>query len=218
MATRVKKVICFDLDGTILDSARAHAESFKMAFKKNNLPYRSSGEIISNLGPPAEIIVKKLHPRISKRKLEQTVKDKNEFLLKKTATLAKPIPGVVEALKELKKYYKLALISNSIHEEIVKLLKAAKIPPRLFDVILGKGEMDHKPSKEVVKNVEKLARAKVEYFVGDTTFDIKTGKAAGVKTIAVLSGIHDIKQLGDEDPTMIIESVAVLPEILLGRL
>jgi len=218
MATRPRKVICFDLDGTILNSSRAHAESFKMAFKKNSLPYRSSDEIISLFGPPAEKIIKILHPKISKRKLEQTKKDKNDFLLKKTGSLARPIEGVVNALKELKKYYRLALISNSIHEEIVKLLGAAKVSPRLFSVILGSGEMDHKPSKEVIKNVEKVAKAKVEYFVGDTTYDIKTGKAAGVKTVAVLSGIHDIKTLGKEDPTMIIESVAVLPEILLGRL
>jgi len=218
MATLRKKVICFDLDGTILNTNKAHAEAFKLAFKKNNLPYRSTDEIVSKFGPPAEIVVKKLFPKISKRKLEQTVKDKNEFVLNKTASFAKQIEGVADALKELKKYYKLALISNSKHEEIVKLLKAAKISPRLFDLILGAGEMDHKPNKEIIENVEKLTHSKVEYFVGDTTYDIRTGKAAGVKTIAVLSGIHDIQTLGKEDPTMIIESVAVLPDILLGRL
>ena len=209
MAARPKKIICTDLDGTILESRRAHAAAFKLAAQKNNLPFRGSDEIVSLFGPPAEVIVKKLYPKISKRKLEQTVKDKNDFLLKKTGNLAKPIDDVVGALKELRKHYQIALISNSRHDEIVVLLKAAKISPRLFDIILGYGETAPKPSKEIVKNIEKIAKGRVEFFIGDTIYDIKTGKAAGVKTVAVLSGIHDVKQLGDEDPTMLIENIAV---------
>ena len=218
MAAQPKKIICTDLDGTILESRRAHATAFKLAFKKNNLPFRSSDEIVSLFGPPAETIIKRLYPKISKRKLEQTVKDKNNFVLKKTGILSKPIDGVVGALKELRKHYKIALISNSRHDEIIVLLKAAKISPRLFYVILGYGETAPKPSKAIVKNIEKIAKGRVEFFIGDTIYDIKTGKAAGVKTVAVLSGIHDIKQLGDEDPTLIIENISVLPEILFGRL
>lgn len=212
------KIICLDLDGTIIRTSKAHAASFKEAFAKARLPARSSSEIISKFGPPAELIVKSLFPKISKRKLAQVVKDKNKLLIKKYAKLAEPIPKVVDALKELKKKYKLALISNCVREEIIALLKAAKIPIRLFDAILGKGEMDHKPSADIIKNVERALKGKVEYIVGDTIYDIRTGKMAGVKTVAVLSGVHDVKKLGAEDPDIIVQSLAALPDVLFGRL
>ncbi len=218
MAAKEKTVICVDLDGTILDSMEAHAKAFNLAFKKNNLPTVMEKDIISCFGPPAEEIVKKLFPKISKRKLPQTVSDKNNFLIKQTAKYAKQIPDADKALEELKKQYKLALISNCVHSEITALLKATGINPKIFDAILGKGEMDHKPSPEVIKNVERVAGAKVEYVVGDTIYDIRTGKSANVKTVAVLSGVHDIKKLGGENPTLIVKSIAILPDILFGRL
>lgn len=218
MAAKAKPILCFDLDGTLLYSDEAHARAYNKAFEKNNLPIKPHREITSKFGPPAEVIIKQIFPKISRRKLPKTVKDKNEFLIKETAKFAKVIPGAPEALLELKKKYRLALISNCTHDEILVLLKAIGIKPRLFDAILGKGEMDHKPSPKIIKNVERALGGNVEYMIGDTTFDIKTGKAANIKTIAVLTGTHDIKKLGAEKPTIIIQSVALLPDILFGRL
>ena len=75
-----------------------------------------------------------------------------------------------------------------------------------------------KPSPEIVRKVEEKLEARVEYFIGDTIYDIETGKAAKVKTVAVLSGAGKIKELAEKNPTMIIESIAILPDILEGRL
>jgi phosphoglycolate phosphatase len=213
-----KTIICFDLDGTLADTTEAHAASFQKAFEKNHLAYKTSSEIVAKFGLTAEDIVKDLFPKISKRKLPKVVEDKIEIFVQSDFNLTKPILGVADALQELKKTHKLALVSNAIHEEIIAILKKAGIKPTIFDVILGSHEMDHKPEPQIVKNVEKAVGGKVEYFVGDTIYDVKTGKAAKVKTIAVLSGIHDIKKLGSENPTIIIKSVALLPEMLKGEL
>ena len=213
-----KTIICFDLDGTLADTTEAHVKSFQAAFEKNHLAYKTSSEIVAKFGLTAEDIVKELFPKISKRKLPKVVEDKIEIFVQSDFNLTRPILGVADALQELKKTHKLALVSNAIHEEIIAILKKAGIKPAIFDVILGSHEMDHKPEPQIVKNVEKAVGGKVEYFVGDTIYDVKTGKAAKVKTIAVLSGIHDIKKLGSENPTIIIKSVALLPEMLKGEL
>jgi phosphoglycolate phosphatase-like HAD superfamily hydrolase len=66
--------------------------------------------------------------------------------------------------------------------------------------------------------VEEVANGKVIWLVGDTTFDIILGNKAEVRTIAVLTGVHDVKTLGTAKPTMTIESVALLPEYFAGEL
>ena len=213
-----KTIICFDLDGTLADTTEAHVKSFQDAFRKNHLAYKTSAEIVAKFGLTAEDIVKELFPKISKRKLPSVIKDKIENFTASDYKLTKHFPGVAEALQELKKDYALALVSNARHDEILVILRKASIRASIFDAILGSHEMDHKPEPQIVKNVERAIGSKVEFFVGDTIYDIKTGKAANIKTVAVLTGVHDIKKLGAENPTSIIKSVALLPDVLKGEL
>jgi phosphoglycolate phosphatase len=209
-----KKILVFDLDGTIVDSTEAHAKAFNLAFKKNNLVRLPETKIIRVFGPPAEDVIKKLYPAIGKRRLDAVAKDKKDFL-KQTAHYTKSLPGILETLEKLKKKYILVLISNSTHNEIIELLDEAKINPNIFKGIFGSIELGHhKPDPYVIKHIEKMIKAKVEYIIGDTIYDIRTGKNAGIKTIAVLTGIHDIKTLGKEEPTLIIKSLSLLPDII----
>jgi len=213
-----KTVICLDLDGTLADSIDAHVKAYNLAFRKNGLPAKSRREIVARFGQPAKKIISHLFPKTPYQKLSSVVEDKHEFFLKKTFAFVKSFEGIPAALKKLDEKYILALISNADHREIVQTLKRVKIPAKLFAVILGEGEFAPKPSPEFVKKVEAKLGKRVEFVVGDTVYDIKSGKAAHVKTIAVLSGVHNLAILGAENPTMIIKSVAVLPEILEGKL
>lgn len=206
------KIICFDLDGTLIDSSLAHAEAFNLAFRKNNLPSLPIEKIISEFGPPAELIAKKLCKNISERKLQQVIKDKNKFLIQKTAKLAKQIRGVAGALKELAKKFKLAIISNSVQAEAKVLLAAAGLQRKLFAAVLCVPEMHKKPDPDIIDAVEEKANGKVEWIVGDTIYDIRTGKLADVQTIAVLTGVHNAETLSKEEPTIILQSVALLPK------
>ncbi len=216
---REKTILCFDLDGTLADSTHAYVEAFKLAFDRNNLPPRGSDEIKKYFGLPAIQIIKNLYPRISDRKLPTVAKHKTAFFLDKTFKLVRPIPGVPEAIEELKKNYFLAVVSNSSKDEIVSILRQAGIPPRTFDCAVAASDVEHgKPDGDEIFKVREKLKAKCEYMIGDTIYDVIAGKAAGCKTIAVLSGIHNLEQLGAENPTIIVRSVALLPDVLAGRL
>jgi phosphoglycolate phosphatase-like HAD superfamily hydrolase len=51
-------------------------------------------------------------------------------------------------------------------------------------------------------------------YVGDTRTDIKAGKAAGMKTVAVLTGFDDYDMLANESPDAIIDSIRNLVEVI----
>jgi phosphoglycolate phosphatase len=50
--------------------------------------------------------------------------------------------------------------------------------------------------------------------IGDTTFDLEMGNAAGVKTIGVTWGNHTREKLRECTPTWLIDSVSELQEVL----
>lgn len=51
-------------------------------------------------------------------------------------------------------------------------------------------------------------------YVGDMGIDITAGKAAGMKTIGVLTGFETRQDLEDKKPDAIIESISDLPDVL----
>jgi phosphoglycolate phosphatase-like HAD superfamily hydrolase len=51
-------------------------------------------------------------------------------------------------------------------------------------------------------------------FVGDSIADIRAGKAARTKTVAVLSGLFSREELEKEKPDLILENVNKLPDFL----
>ena len=52
--------------------------------------------------------------------------------------------------------------------------------------------------------------------IGDTTFDIEMGQAAGVDTCAVTYGSHSAEELSALNPTYIVDSAPEIQDVLLG--
>ena len=50
--------------------------------------------------------------------------------------------------------------------------------------------------------------------VGDTSFDLQMAQNAGVKSIGVSYGAHDVTKLEEFDPIAIVDDLSVLPKVL----
>ncbi len=215
----MKPIIIFDLDGVLINSLMAHAEAYNFAFEKHGLKRRHPQEIINLLGPPAEVIIDKLFPVISSRKISAIAISKSEFLLTETIKLVRMIYGTEDTLEELRKKFRIALVSNARSGEISALLAAGKVDENLFDIVIGADDIkNHKPAPDAVYAVEKEDEGKVEWVVGDQTVDILMGKAAHKKTIAVLSGVDTFAKLHAVRPDAIIQNVTLVPDVVLGKL
>ncbi len=208
-------LVCIDLDNTLIDSDKPHILAYNLAFKKHNLNQISPARIKKLFGLVGFQIVKRLFPKLKKAEIEKIVDDHDYFLQRKTKKHLKPFKGVKAALKKLKKKYKLVLVSNCRHKEILLILKTVKINPKNFKSLIGNDDVKNpKPWPDEIIKAKKLSHAKAGILIGDSIYDIMAGKKAGVKTIAVLTGNHSYAQLKKEKPDYILKDFNQVLKIL----
>lgn len=210
-----KKLICFDMDNTLIDADKLHVTAFNKAFKKNNLKAPNPKKLKKLFGKLGILIVKDLFPKLRHKEILKVLEDHDNFVYKETKKYAKPFKGVKKTLKKLKEEYKLGVISNCKHKEILEILKAAGLEKKLFDVIIGNDDVKHgKPWPDEILKAEKLTHVRAAFMVGDTIYDIMAGKKAKVKTIAVLTGNHSRKMLKKYKPDYTLKGIHEIPKVI----
>jgi len=207
--------IFFDLDGTLVDSREAYCEAARTAFQ-------AMGQ-----GPPETKVALEI-PRMLERKqpVNDIIKgDIHKFLqvyLRKyysiTMEKTRLLPNVSTSLETLYMKAKLALVTMRAlpKESIMKELERFGIAKYFTYVVTALDTHKPKPSPEAL--IESIKALDVKLcdciIVGDSIADIRAGKAAGSKTVAVLSGLFSRQELAEENPDLIIENVAVLPNFI----
>jgi len=215
MKLKVKGIL-LDLDGTIVDSREAYLEAIKVAFV-------AIGQKIVNTETATEI-PRKLEQNLSISDIITGV-DAEKFLdaylkayYKATTSKAKPMQSVSKTLEELSKKAKLALITmrhvpkEKLKEELEKFGLA-----KYFQCVITALDTNlPKPSPEALIKCAKQLGVRINEcaVVGDSISDIRAGKAAGAKTVAVLSGIFTRDELEMEKPDLILENINKLPYFL----
>lgn len=100
-----------------------------------------------------------------------------------------PDPRLVSALKELKKRFKLAILTNLSRRSLLGVFKALGLSEELFDVVLTADELEHlKPHPSAFTKVIKELEVRPEevVMVGDiVTSDLAPAKGLGMKTVLV---------------------------------
>ncbi|MHA1520746.1 MAG: HAD family hydrolase [Promethearchaeota archaeon] len=121
--------------------------------------------------------------------------------------------GVIDLIKKLHdRGIKMAILSNSAKKYIKKTLETYDLQ-KYFSIILGAAEVIKvKPDPEgLFKILEKEGiSAKETLFIGDMISDTDAGKNAGIKTIAVASGILPREKLVAAKPHALVDNIREL--------
>lgn len=203
------RLIIFDLDGTLVNSAQDITNALNYALEPYAFPRMTVGQTISLIGEGLTRLVEKLlgkeREAIKPAVLERFIGYYGEHLVDYTV----PYPHVKETLEMLPGYRK-AVISNKREDLSKRLLERLDLA-QYFDIVLGSDSVgEKKPSpKPILKVMEMLSESPAAaVMVGDSTCDIEAGKAAGIRTVAVSYGYRDVCLLRNAD--CIIDSFAEL--------
>lgn len=209
------KAIFFDLDGTIVDSREAYCEAARTAFQAIGQEPRETRvalEIPRRLeqNKPISDIIK----GDTSRFLDVYLKAYYSFTEVKTRLL----PNISSVLELLSEKAKLALITmRSVpKEKIIKELERFGIAEYFNYVVTAMDTYKPKPSPEALEKCVKALDVQICdcVIVGDSINDVKAGKAAGAKTVAVLSGLFSREEFVIEQPDLIIKDAEALPNFV----
>ncbi len=210
-----KKLLCLDLDNTLILSDRAHLEAYNYSLKQFGYKKYNPFCLTQFFGMPKIEIAKILMPERSLKEQRELLRVHDNYLTTVTYRHAKKVKGVDMVLKKLKKHYTIAVVSNTVHESVMYLLKGSKLNPSYFDLILGSDEVKNsKPCPDEILKAKKLLHCKPEYMVGDSIYDLIAANKAKVKSIGVLTGHHNKKELMRYKPITVLKSIAELPKFL----
>ena len=206
----------FDLDGTIIDSIDLILRSYRhtMALHRTNEPMPPDDVWIKGLGTPLWAQFGQITE--DKEEIEAMVQTYRTYNLTHHDALVKPYEGVVDEIRRLKQHgKKLGLVTSKLRDGAMRGLRVSALDDA-FEIVVGCDDVKNfKPHPEpVLKAVEELGVEHAEtVFVGDSRHDMECGRAAGVKTAAVLWGPFDRADLEDLSPDYWLEKPQDLREL-----
>lgn len=208
--------ILWDLDGTLVDSAEMHYQSWIGAFSEHSIPFdrdlftRTFGmnnqSIITTVlqNPPADLL-----EQISERK---------EILYRlMIPTQLRLFPGVLDWLNRLKdRAIPMAVASSAPHQNIADSLHTLQIGA-YFQVIVSVFGRPGKPDPLVFLEAAQALRVPPErcVVVEDAIAGIEAARRAGMKSLAVLT-TNSPQALNQAD--QIVERLDLLPPHAFDRL
>lgn len=216
--------VVFDLDGTLIDSIHVHFKVLNTAFERLGLAPVSWADAMGAAKEGRFDWDRVLSEEDRPRKDEIIAKCVKIFeaiqpeMLRENVRLIEGSEEILRAIAEAG--MKIALVTSTqekyIRDKLYPFSKAGMA--HLFEVIITTDDIPvKKPAPAPLIECGKRLNLPLErmVYVGDSHVDIRAGKAAGVKTIGVLTGMDDYDTLAAEQPDAILESVLGLRETIL---
>jgi len=193
--------VIFDMDGVLADTGPVHFESWVKMTSEIGVEFTKEffEQIFGQQSP--EIIKKLMGPNVNEITIEKLANLKEKYYRDMVKDQLKPLPGVIELIKELYNLkFKLAVGSSGPSENVELLLTSLKIK-KYFNAVITAAEIKRgKPEPDVFLEAAKRVKVKQSQCVviEDAPVGIESAKRAGMKCIA-LTTTHPEKELFNAD-------------------
>jgi HAD superfamily hydrolase (TIGR01549 family) len=132
---------------------------------------------------------------------------------------ARPHPGSLRVLKKMKdSRIPSAVVTNSGRRPVQSILSVFGFLPYLT-LVITRDEMERlKPEPDGLIKAMNLLRAdkRSTVYVGDSLIDVEAAKAAGIRCIALATGLYDKASLAQSHPDYLIDKIEELESIVVG--
>ena len=185
-----KKLIIFDLDGTLIDTLKDIEHIFNYVLTKNGFDKKSENFYKKNIGNGLEHLLRKCLPDNFMGDFDFLSKSVRDRYKSQLNTKTKIYDGIIPVLEYLKKNkVNMAVISNKLHSLAVRSVKTYFNSYKM-KVIGAEGGFPRKPSPDSTLHMLQHfnCSASDALFIGDSIVDIKTAQCANISSAGVLWG------------------------------
>ena len=211
----MKRLVIFDLDGTLLNTIADLAAAVNHAMEQCGHAPHTVDEVHSFVGNGIGKLLERSLPA-DRRSPEQLARLREEFLAYynvHNADLSVPYPGVAEMLRRLQRRGLLLAVASNTYQLATEKLVAHYFPDIHFARVCGQRDgVPTKPHPMVVGEI--LDAVHVDnadaLYVGDSDVDMQTAINARVDAVAVSWGFRPRAELESYHPLAVIDSAEEL--------
>ena len=197
----MKKLVIFDLDGTLTDTLDSIEKSANMTIGAFGFAPIARDKYRYFVGNGAKELIRQCLAYYGCEDgecLEKVYAHYQEVFAQHCMYHVRPYDGIVPLLQALReKGILLAVNSNKPHPRTVQVVEDI-FGRDTFDCIIGQSdERARKPAPDGVFAIMEMLSVEKEdvIYIGDTCTDMQTGKSAGVFTVGALWGFRDRQEL-----------------------
>ena len=207
-------VVLFDLDGTLIDSGAIILASMRHA-SRTVLEREIEDEVLmATVGGQGLTEQMRLLDPERVDELVRVYREHNEPLHASLVACA----GILDVLPGLAEGRRLGIVTAKRRATVQLAFDALPGLEEWFDVVVGSEDTKrHKPDPDpLLHALDRLgAEPREATYVGDSPFDVRAAKAAGVHAVAVTwGGIHTEERLRAEQPDAVVHDATELLDVL----
>jgi phosphoglycolate phosphatase len=196
----LRRLIAFDLDGTLIDSRRDLADSANQLIEELGGQILSEEQIGGMVGEGAALLVRRALQAAGRGErahaLERFLEIYDERLLNHTRVY----DGVADVVRQARGRARLTVLTNKPTKPTERILAGLGLRDVFDDVIGGDGPYRRKPDPAGLKAMMTAANTTPEdtMLVGDSAIDLETARRAAVSCCLVSYGFGFRRELLDE--------------------
>ena len=219
-----KKVIIFDLDGTLIDSSPDLALAINHMLKSIKRETFSLDEIHHWVGNGAQTLVKRalsgsaeISTSINEEEFEKALDIFLKFYAKNLAVGTITYPHVISTLAKLKNHgYKLVIVTNKPFDFVAPILEALELKEYFEFHLGGDSFKEKKPNPIPLLHVcEKLNISVDEcVMIGDSKNDILAAQACNMQSIGLTYGYNYGEHIKTHNPDVYFSDFSKIGELL----
>ena len=212
------KALCFDVDGTLSDTDDYYAQKLAAILPPSLFrdPVHTARRLIMWVESPGNALLgfaDTIGIDDEMVALIDWVNRHRESPLKKYLI----VPGVEEMLRLLHGRYPMSVVSARDEKSTMRFLTQFDLCKYFEVIVTGLSAPHTKPYPDpILLAAQKMGVQPHEcLMIGDTTVDMRAGKAAGAQTVGVLCGFGEEDELRQLGADLILNSTSDLPELFM---